>query len=126
ITPCPPVRRPRPHIAIPLISEIDHLQEELLHSGNKSHHKRLLKVYGHASCHPWSTPLKIFTDGSCLKINTAAACAGLGIYHLNLSARILGPQRNNRAKLYAILATIQRTSTSRTLEIYTDSTYAIT
>ncbi|GAW10475.1 ribonuclease H-like partial [Lentinula edodes] len=130
ITRCPPVRRPRPHIAIPLLSDIDHLQHELLHSRNKSHHERLLKVYGHASCHPQSTPLKIFTDGSCLKNNTAAACAGLGIYvgpnhHLNLSARILGPQRNNRAELYAILATIQRTSLSRTLEIYTDSTYAI-
>ncbi|KAJ3846952.1 ribonuclease H-like domain-containing protein, partial [Lentinula lateritia] len=90
----------------------------------------LLKLYGHSSTSSSSFPLKVFTDGSCLRNNTASACAGLGIYigpnhHLNLSARVLGPQRNNRAELYAILVTIQRTSAHRQLEIYTDSSYAI-
>ncbi|KAJ3899542.1 ribonuclease H-like domain-containing protein, partial [Lentinula edodes] len=72
----------------------------------------------------------VYTDGSCINGNTPSARAGLGIYYgpnhpLNLAARVPGPQRNNRAELYAILATIQCSQPMRPLNILTDSTYAI-
>ncbi|KAJ3710106.1 ribonuclease H-like domain-containing protein, partial [Lentinula raphanica] len=90
----------------------------------------LISLYGNSD-HACSPALKIYTDGSCLSPNTPVARAGIGIFiglnhPLNLSSRICGPQRNNRAELLAILASIQRTSLARPLEIFTDSTYAIT
>ncbi|KAJ3712374.1 ribonuclease H-like domain-containing protein, partial [Lentinula raphanica] len=92
--------------------------------------QRLITLYGNADC-ARSPPLKVYTDGSCLSPNTPAARAGIGIFigpnhPLNLSSRICGPQRNNRAELLAVLATIQRAPLARPLEIFTDSTYIIT
>ncbi|KAJ3857534.1 ribonuclease H-like domain-containing protein, partial [Lentinula lateritia] len=125
----PPIIQ-RPQIIIPLTSDIDHLQSQILNSEPPSLHDILLEVYGHAHQSSHSSPLKAYTDGSCINGNTPSARAGLGIYYspnhpLNLAARVPGPQRNNRAELYAILVTIQRSQPKRSLDILTDSTYAI-
>ncbi|KAJ3913337.1 ribonuclease H-like domain-containing protein, partial [Lentinula edodes] len=119
-----------PQIIIPLTSDIDHLQSQILNSEPPSLHDVLLDVYGHAHQSSHSSPLKVYTDGSCINGNTPSACTGLGIYYgpnhpLNLAARVPSPQRNNRAELYAILATIQCSQPMCPLNILTDSTYAI-
>ncbi|KAJ3846421.1 hypothetical protein EV368DRAFT_10760, partial [Lentinula lateritia] len=54
----------------------------------------------------------------------------LGIYYspnhpLNLATCVPSPQCNNRVELYAILTTIQCSQPMRSLNILTDSTYAI-
>ncbi|KAJ3713571.1 ribonuclease H-like domain-containing protein, partial [Lentinula raphanica] len=76
-------------------------------------------------------PLKVYTDGSCLNNSQPDAKAGSGIYFgnpshpSNISARVTGTQTNNRAELYAILIVLQKTPLKRSLEIYSDSEYAI-
>ncbi|KAJ3765526.1 ribonuclease H-like domain-containing protein, partial [Lentinula raphanica] len=124
-----PLNHRRPRIAIPLSTPLDHLQHAIFHSDPPSLEDQLLTLYGNADP-ARSPPLKVYTDGSCLKPNTSSARAGIGIFvgpshALNLSSRVCGPQRNNRAELLAILAVIQRTPLARPLEIFTDSTYAI-
>ncbi|KAJ3912245.1 ribonuclease H-like domain-containing protein, partial [Lentinula edodes] len=90
----------------------------------------LLEVYGHAHHSSHSSPLKVYTDGSCINSNTPSAHAGLGIYYhpnhpLNLTAHVPSPQCNNCVELYAILATIQCSLPKCSLNILTDSTYSI-
>ncbi|KAJ3724632.1 ribonuclease H-like domain-containing protein, partial [Lentinula raphanica] len=108
---------------------MDHLQHTILHSEPASLEQQLLTLYGNSDP-PRSSSLKVFTDGSCIRPNTPTAQAGIGVFvgvahPMNLSSRILGPQRNNRAELLAVLATIQRVPLTRPLEIFTDSTYVI-
>ncbi|KAL6304693.1 ribonuclease H-like domain-containing protein [Sparassis latifolia] len=70
------------------------------------------------------TPLvSVYTDGSCVRQGTPTTAAGAGVYwgpnntHNN-SVRVPG-------ELFAILHALMVTSPSRTLRLYTDSTYSI-
>ncbi|KAJ3754931.1 ribonuclease H-like domain-containing protein, partial [Lentinula raphanica] len=124
-----PLSHSKPRMLIPLSTALDHLQHTIFHSEPVSLDQQLLTLYGNSNP-PHSPPLKVFTDGSCIRPNTPSACAGVGVFvgpshPLNLSSRILGPQRNNRAELLAILATVQRVPLAQPLEIFTDSTYVI-
>ncbi|KAJ3717884.1 ribonuclease H-like domain-containing protein, partial [Lentinula raphanica] len=75
--------------------------------------------------------LKVYTDGSCLNNSRADARAGAGVYFgnpghpLNSSAQVSGMQTNNRGELYVILIALQSVSLRRSLELYSDSEYAI-
>ncbi|KAJ3773071.1 ribonuclease H-like domain-containing protein, partial [Lentinula raphanica] len=132
-TPMPtqsPARRPT--IECPLRSDIDQLQHDTLHATPPSLLSQQLNLFGHATPDLSNrSPLKLYSDGSCLNACRPDARAGSGVYFgnpqhpLNLSVRVTGLQTNNRAELYAILVLLQKTSLSRALEIYADSEYAI-
>ncbi|KAJ6606792.1 ribonuclease H-like domain-containing protein [Mycena sp. CBHHK59/15] len=75
-------------------------------------------------------PVKVYTDGSCFGNGKGSARAGAGIYagpqsSLNASLRVTGDQTNNRGELLAILCALSTVRPNRTLEIYSDSEYAI-
>ncbi|GBE82387.1 Ribonuclease H1 [Sparassis crispa] len=75
-------------------------------------------------------PVSVYTDGSCMRQGTPTAAAGAGVYWgpnntRNNSIRVPGDQTNNRGELFAILHALMVTSPSRTLRLYTDSTYSI-
>ncbi|KAJ3768667.1 ribonuclease H-like domain-containing protein, partial [Lentinula raphanica] len=91
-----------------------------------------LKLFGHATSeHIIRAPLKTYTDGSCLNNSQPNARAGAGVYFgnprhpSNIAARVTGSQTNNRGELYAILVLLQKVPLMRSLEIYSDSEYAI-
>ncbi|KAJ3741646.1 ribonuclease H-like domain-containing protein, partial [Lentinula raphanica] len=126
----PPTRRPT--IECPLTSDIDILQHDTLHASRPSLLSQQLGLFGHATPDLSNrSPLKLYSDGSCLNACRPDACAGSGVYFgnphhpLNISVRATGLQTNNRAELYAILVLLQKTPLSRSLEIYADSEYAI-
>ncbi|KAL9537213.1 hypothetical protein MBANPS3_011982 [Mucor bainieri] len=71
----------------------------------------------------------IHTDGACTNNGRAGAQAGYGVYwgdgdHRNVSAKLSGPQTNQRAEAQAVLTALKQTAGSRdTVEIRTDSRY---
>lgn len=80
--------------------------------------------------HPF--PTKIYTDGSCKNNGDADAKAGAGVWHgeddpLNIAFKIPEniAQSNNTGELIAILLAMQRTPKDETLQLFTDSKYAI-
>ncbi|THU93160.1 ribonuclease H-like protein, partial [Dendrothele bispora CBS 962.96] len=89
----------------------------------------LSKLYGGAAITS-TNPLVVHTDGSCRTTGRHVSYAGAGIYFghrnaLNRSERVLGPQTNNRAELYAVLTALQLAPLDRSLYLYTDSQYVI-
>ncbi|KAF8868220.1 ribonuclease H-like domain-containing protein, partial [Mucidula mucida] len=72
----------------------------------------------------------VYCDGSCLNNGTPQAKAGAGVFfgrnsHWNISIRVTGRQTNNRGELLAILKTLQSVPPDFTLQVFTDSEYAI-
>ncbi len=73
---------------------------------------------------------KVHTDGACLKPGTTKARAGGGVLwgpgdSRNMSFRVAGPQTNNCAELSAVLHTILQAYPSVSLQLFTNSQYAI-
>ena len=74
--------------------------------------------------------VNIYTDGACINNGRKNAKAGIGIYiseNQTISERIIGPQTNQRAELYAILKSLQIINIDEyyIVNIYTDSQYCI-
>ena len=78
--------------------------------------------------------IRVYTDGACSRNGSDKAIAGMGIFFSesdprNFSARITGKQTNNTAELSAILQVTnilkKEINEKRTIEIYTDSEYAL-
>ncbi|KAJ4474703.1 ribonuclease H-like domain-containing protein, partial [Lentinula edodes] len=119
-------------IHLPLLTDIDFLQNKILHSEPRSHVSQLLGLYGHAShtLLPFP-PLKIYTDGSCCNVGQPHARSGSGVFFgnpthpLNTAARVTGKQTNNRGELVAVLIALQKAHSKRRVEIFSDSEYAI-
>ncbi|TEA22688.1 Ribonuclease H1 [Colletotrichum sidae] len=74
--------------------------------------------------------LEIYTDGSSLGNGKANSRAGVGVWfgpgdERNVSERLEGEvQTNQRAELTAILRALEKTPETRSVRIYTDSTYS--
>lgn len=75
--------------------------------------------------------IRIYTDGSSLNNGQADAQAGLGVFFgegdsRNLCERLPGePQTNQRAELMAVLRALDQVASEQSVEIFTDSRYAI-
>ncbi|KLO04486.1 ribonuclease H-like protein, partial [Schizopora paradoxa] len=75
-------------------------------------------------------PVNVYTDGSALGNGTPNATAGAAVYwgpnsQKNWSGRVPDSQTNNRAELYAILQALLNAPPDRTLNLYSDSEYAL-
>lgn len=131
----PPVQNPRlPYIrerrqaAVESNGYLDCLLRDVFAAEQSPEHKRN-SFYGPVY-EVSSNAVKVYTDGSCLKNGNAGARAGAGTYGgprstLNASIRVSGEQTNNRGELLAILYTLSTVRPDRSLDIYSDSEYAI-
>lgn len=80
---------------------------------------------------PQEDVLQIYTDGSSLANGQKGSRAGLGVFFgpndpRNVSERLAGePQTNQRAELMAVLRALEVPPLEQTVQIFSDSTYAI-
>ncbi|KAG7087512.1 hypothetical protein E1B28_013473 [Marasmius oreades] len=120
----------RPHFAIPLESDLDCMLDSLLSKEDPPLQDKLDSIYGRVQePHSMGRNVIVYTDGSCTN-RVYDSKAGCGVYFgpgskYNRSYRVSGPQRNNRAELYVILAALVHSPSDRPLHIFSDSQYAI-
>ncbi|KAF8161623.1 ribonuclease H-like domain-containing protein [Crassisporium funariophilum] len=106
---------------------LDKLQRDVL-TAVLTPEDKLDELYGPATT--TSSPVEVYTDGSCCDNGTARARAGAGVYWganspLNRAFRVPGEQSNNRGELFAILKAIEGARPNVFLKVYSDSVYAI-
>ncbi|KAF5344711.1 hypothetical protein D9758_015267 [Tetrapyrgos nigripes] len=115
----------------PLITHLDRLLDEILHTDPLSLEEQWGKIYGAAPlCEHSQLPLKVYTDGACMHPGHSNATAGSGVFFghgnlLNCTKCVPGSQTNNQAELYAVLTALQLSTPNCSLLIHTNSEYLI-
>ncbi|KAF6746108.1 ribonuclease H-like domain-containing protein, partial [Ephemerocybe angulata] len=89
---------------------------------------RLRRLYG--SAYHKTCPIQVYVDGSSMNNGRVDARAGSGMFfgrdsRKNAAVRVPDDQTNNRAEAFAILRAIEACHPHQTLDIYSDSEYAI-
>ncbi|KLO05042.1 ribonuclease H-like protein [Schizopora paradoxa] len=90
--------------------------------------EQLIALYGPVYCD--TAPVHVYTDGSCHNNGMSDATAASATYwgpdcRKNWADRVPGEQSNNRAELYAILQALKAAEPDKTLNLYSDSEYAL-
>ncbi|KAF5319079.1 hypothetical protein D9611_014101 [Ephemerocybe angulata] len=120
-------RTPRRRAKLPDATELDRLVIRAMESrlDPALRHRR---VYGAAYIK--TGPVQVYVDGSSIGNGRVDARAGSGMFfgrdsRKNAAVRVPDDQTNNRAEAFAILRAVEACHPHQTLDIYSDSEYAI-